>query len=509
MLTDDRKSVYADMAFNAADYVRNEAKLTDTGLSVCRMEVTQPLIVHPSKSEEDLIFRIDATFPSGTKILKLVFSSRQRDSSVANEHASCFVEFGDNILWLDQWCRMAYLITSQIELLRVRPGVHRIYQPMAFRLFSTLVKYDPRFQGMKEVFLDCENHEAVAKVVLSENLADENFFCSPYWIDSLVHISDFVMNGSDQAKNQGFVYITHGWESMRFGETLRPGIEYQAYVRMRPIGPKMVGGDVWIMRDGVVLGLMQTLKFQQVPKVVLGLLLKSDPGRQNVSNSGIAKPSRAVKSESYHVLSPALMDLTSPQDRTMQLTKVTKDIVAEELGLDVLTLNGSDKLSGLGVDSLLSFALVARLRETLGIDIHHSTLQEYDTIDRLVEFLQRLITPAPERHEPNPRLQRLSMPPATHDELVQASIYMSPKADILPKIKSLIAKEMCVAESDLGHHVDLLSLGMDSLMSLMILSTIGETTSLMLPPNFFLDHPTMASIETYVLSDSDSSSASS
>ena len=78
---------------------------------------------------------------------------------------------------------------------------------IVYKLFSTLVDYSPNYQGIQEVVLDSDNLKATAHV--SFGVGDKGFYFNPCWVDSLGHITGFIMNGNDniQLKDQVFVNI--------------------------------------------------------------------------------------------------------------------------------------------------------------------------------------------------------------------------------------------------------------------------------------------------------------
>jgi hypothetical protein len=81
--------------------------------------------------------------------------------------------------------------------------------------------------------------EAAAIVKLDDRGTDSAFLYSPYWIDLLIHISGFVMNGNGTLDHAG-VYITDGWETLRLAGALDSNQRYQTYVRMLPDGKNIV-----------------------------------------------------------------------------------------------------------------------------------------------------------------------------------------------------------------------------------------------------------------------------
>ena len=65
-------------------------------------------------------------------------------------------------------------------------------------------------------------------------------------------------------------------------------------------------------------------------------------------------------------------------------------------------------------------------------------------------------------------------------------------------IRKIIATELGVPASDLHDAIDLAEVGCDSLMSLLILSTLKSELGLVLPPSFFIDCATVAELRTYL-----------
>jgi naphtho-gamma-pyrone polyketide synthase len=116
------------------------------------------------------------------------------------------------------------------------------------------VEYDESYKGMNEVILDSENLEATARV---EFQVDEgNFHRNPFWIDSLGHLSGFVMNANDSTP-AGDVYVNHGWESMKCSRKFSSKKIYDTYVKMQPIGGNKYSGDVYVFEGEDIVAVYQ------------------------------------------------------------------------------------------------------------------------------------------------------------------------------------------------------------------------------------------------------------
>ena len=75
--------------------------------------------------------------------------------------------------------------------------------------------------------------EAVADITLSTQKGG-TWTVPPYFIDSVAHLAGFIMNVSDAIDTKANYCVTPGWRSMRFARPLVPGGKYRSYVKMIP-----------------------------------------------------------------------------------------------------------------------------------------------------------------------------------------------------------------------------------------------------------------------------------
>lgn len=210
--------------------------------NVRNMTTSSPLIVDLNRTSVEpqtlgIEARIDLNLGSSGVVIR---SSNSENAEKAIEYARCLVAFESELDWKNEWARFEHLINSRVDVLTQSPDVSKIQEGMAYKLFSTLVQYGPKYRGMREVILDSKSLEATARVCCRSTEEDGSFFMSPYLIDNLCHISGFVMNGNDTT-DANDVYLSHGWESMRLCNQLALGETYQVYVKMQPLpGSKMM-----------------------------------------------------------------------------------------------------------------------------------------------------------------------------------------------------------------------------------------------------------------------------
>ena len=255
---------------------------------------------------------------------------------------------------------------------------------MAYKLFKALVDYGEKFQGMKTVTLDGSEFEATAMVKFNAGPGDGTFNQSPYYIDSVAHISGFIVNSQCDGNKECF--ISHGWQSMRIAEKLDPAKTYRSYVKMQPvIGSKgVVAGDVYVFNtEDKVIGVVGGLKFQRLPRAVLNTFMKAPSKGAAPTKAAASAPAPApATSRPAPVKKAAAIEVPkaksakkaaapkppkAPKVKAPASNMVTKcfDIIAQEIDCDQSELNDGVQWADLGVDSLLSLTISGRLREDL------------------------------------------------------------------------------------------------------------------------------------------------
>ncbi|KAI4285251.1 MAG: hypothetical protein L6R38_000788 [Xanthoria sp. 2 TBL-2021] len=233
-------SLYADMALSVGEHVYKLLHPDEptAQMNVYNMEVMKPFVAEPTAKGQ--IICLSATAHLATNKAHLIFSSGS-GKSIA-EHARYHVEYGSGVTWLTEWQRNAYLIKDRIESLKTAA---------------------PELEGTSHVIFQA-----------TESDGERQY--SPYFIDSVAHLAGFIINANDTLDSSRQVYISHGWESMRFAHPLQATKTYQSYVKMQPISPDMMSGDVCVLDGDRIIGLVGALKFQCNPRRLLNTLL---PGR--------------------------------------------------------------------------------------------------------------------------------------------------------------------------------------------------------------------------------------
>ena len=256
-------SLYADMAFTIARYMLQANGLSsDLGLDCADMKIDRPLVADPCSKPQ--LLRVSASADWTLDNISMSFFTLDI-ASQRTSHATCVIKItrASAKIWLQQWKRSSHLIRGRIAFLRksVEDGdAHRLKQSLAYRLFTSIVTYEDRYQGMAEVVLNSRDLEATAQVTFQ--ISDEGFCWNPCWIDSLGHIAGFVMNCNEYLESAESVYINHGWSNMRCVSRIEYGKTYQTYNKMHPEDDKgrMYTGDTYILEDDTVVAIFEGVR---------------------------------------------------------------------------------------------------------------------------------------------------------------------------------------------------------------------------------------------------------
>jgi naphtho-gamma-pyrone polyketide synthase len=254
--------VYADIAFTLGAYLRAlKPDSKHSSMDVCDMLVKKPLIAKDEGSSQ--YFRVSATADWATQTARMLYYSVNAKGEKTVDHAKCTVRYGNPDEWVKEWNRMSFLVKIRVSGLvqGINSGQsHKIKRGIVYRLFATLVDYGQSFRGMDEVILNSSNLEAMARVTFQTSETENNFHSNPYWLDSMGHISGFVMNASDKFNPKEQAFINHGWESWRYSKKLLPGKTYTTYVMMQSESGTMYSGNVYMFEGNDLIGCCQGVK---------------------------------------------------------------------------------------------------------------------------------------------------------------------------------------------------------------------------------------------------------
>lgn len=287
---------------------------------------------------------------------------------------------------------------------------NRFTNSMAYLLFgSSLVEYAPKYRGMQSVVM--HGLEAFADIELTKEKSG-TWTVPPYFIDSVAHLAGFIMNVSDTMNTKTHYCVTPGWKSMRFAKPLVARAKYRSYVKMIPTveNPNAFYGDVYILQDDVVIGMVGGIEFHQYPRILLSRFFSApdDPKAPPIAVAGgQSKPAAAVPAPNpvpVTTPTPAPTSIPAPAPTPAPASAPTAkpgsgvsadstagkalQIIADEAALDLEDLDDEASVAGLGIDSLMSLVIAEKFREQLGITVSGSLFLEFPTIRDLRVWLE-------------------------------------------------------------------------------------------------------------------------
>lgn len=418
-------------------------------MDVANLNVVKGLVAQKYIKTPQLI-RVSAEISDvSSGVAQLKWYNVNADGSTEEPFATAQLFYGDSGEWLNTWSSMTHLIKSRVEALQSMCNegrATRFSHTMAYRLFANnLVDYADKYRGMQSVVL--HELEAFADVVLS-NERSGTWTIPPQYIDSVAHLAGFIMNCSDAMDTQKNFCVTPGWKSMRFATKLEAGARYQSYVKMIPTAedPSVFMGDVYIMQNDRVVGMVGGITFRKYPRILLDRFFSPPDAahsRSSTTKPAVAAPAKAAPSQppaaaqpraSFTVQvspasdgtssgastpqetlwssassescsqpptpnnaavskpeapgskPPATITLEAPAAENSTVSKAM-ELIAKEAALDVEDLVGDASFASLGVDSLMSLVIAEKFRDELGVQVSGGLFLEYPTIDDLKSWL--------------------------------------------------------------------------------------------------------------------------
>ncbi|MCJ1382994.1 hypothetical protein MMC17_006107 [Xylographa soralifera] len=414
-------SIWADMALTVGEYLyrRVVAKAKDVHMDVANMEVLHAQVAQRDTSSSQML-QVEARMDLSTQATMIRWYNVSNSGIRADDSfASATVRYEDHAIWQMEWERVTHLVKGRIDMLSQMAAdgsANKLSKNMAYTLFKNVVDYSDKYRGMRSVVL--HDYEAYADITLVPE-RHGTWHTPPHWIDSVCHLAGLVMNGSDASNTQDFFYVTPGWDNFRLAEPLKPGVSYRSYVRMFPFAGEanMHAGDVYILRDNAIIGMMRQMKFRRVPRVLMDQFFSPSDAKSKKSASASESTSAPALSKSVLSAPTLLPKMQKPTttisaacEPTPQLkalvpapeapspTPTAEDdgvvpecmrLITQETGLDLSELTDDASFVALGVDSLMSLVLSEKFRSALQLEVKSSVFLEYRNIGEFKKYLEQ------------------------------------------------------------------------------------------------------------------------
>ncbi|KAL9094354.1 MAG: hypothetical protein Q9165_003495 [Trypethelium subeluteriae] len=434
-------SIHGDIAYTLCGYLYRKIhpKAKDVGMNIANLAVTKGLVAQSNTKIPQLIQVTAATTDANSNGVDLTWQNVDNDGNIHEPFATAKVFFGNAAEWLSSWSPIVHLIQSRVEALEslaAEGTANRFSRNMAYTLFaSNLVDYAEKYRGMQSVVM--HGLEGFADVQLTTKEGG-GWTVPPYFIDSVAHLAGFIMNCSDAMDTQNNYCVTPGWKSMRFAKPLVPGAKYRSYVKMIPTveDPSTYFGDVYVMQDSVIMGVVSGIQFRRYPRILLSRFfsppdkMAAMEGKPKVAASHasqVSAPAAAKTAASEPRQTPSRHDSahsdgnkqskpvpvtipTGASDPPRDTAPVATDdatgssiesaaasgsiaakalmLIAKEAALEISELGDDVSFGNLGIDSLLSLVIAEKFRKELDVKVGSSLFLDYPTIGDLRKWLE-------------------------------------------------------------------------------------------------------------------------
>ncbi|KAI1412620.1 polyketide synthase [Hypoxylon sp. FL1857] len=527
-------SVYADMALTLGRHLVNRQHNSSSNkqVDVSNLTISKALIVK-TEGPQLLQGHAEVDWTKNEAVMKFVsFDSKGK----LQEHARCTILFTDLSL-LTRFQNESASIKARMQNLRqgiAKETAARFNRPMVYRMIRPLAQFHDDYRAIDEVVLDSTTLEASASVSFGGIKKGGQFALHPAIIDAFTQSCGFTMNCNDHTNLDTEVYMNHGWGRFQVFGDVHYDRPYTSYTRMSEGKDGLWHGDVAIFDGETIVAAFEKIAIQCVPRRVLRVILSiesgiksknaaSAPTRTSSTPTKTIKTVKAVETRTETQTIPA----TTPQVPSLSTSKFSTalQIISEESGVPLAELTDSSDFADFGVDSLLGLTISARFREELDLDIGSDAISiTYPTIGDLRALFGPVEAPVEvpairiEEHRPSQPIQKHSPAPAV--KAVEEALATSGVYEVLTsknqysgvdfdRVLSIVSEESGIPIEELTDDTYFTDTGVDSLLSLVIVSRFREELELDIPmDSLFVDCPTVADLRSALLDPLSSSSSS-
>ena len=426
------QSIWCDIALTLGEYLYKKMvpKAKEVYMNVSCLDVLHAQIAHDDRTIAQLL-QMEASIDLPLKKTQINFYNVDNEGIRTDEpYATVTVKYEDLEAWQAEWKRVTHLVTGRVEALdgmATAGTASKVSKDMAYTLFKNVVDYADKYRGMQSVTLN--EHEAYANISLDPD-RHGTWHTPPHWIDSIFHLGGFIMNGSDASNTKDFFYVTPGWGSARLARPLAPGKGYRSYVKMAPMDEvNMYSGDVYVMQDGEIMGMMCQMKFRQVPRILMDRFFSAPAATKGSSatsngnvpaSKGTLKTSGTTTRDLTNHTATTTETVAAPTTAINGMQKVVEEevpavdaaavapgsdtvsaaqesgpiadalnLIATETGLELTELRDEASFVELGVDSLMSLVLSEKFKSQLNLDVKSSVFLECSCLADLKDYLSQ------------------------------------------------------------------------------------------------------------------------
>ncbi|KAI0746500.1 ketoacyl-synt-domain-containing protein [Daedaleopsis nitida] len=266
-------------------------------------------------------------------------------------------------------------------------------------LFPQVVTYSKAFHSIKTIAIHSARGAAYAVVQLprSKPTLAGPVVLDPIFADTLLHVAGFFLNFTYGMNGREACICSQVDKVKLLHELFDPTAQYGVYTSVVLAEENVVVADVYALElddpRRRVIACLKRVRFRKVPMASLTRILKATAGRSSVVHSAPAsapmktspRPTKTAPAASppqrQGAPAPAAKESEDLQDDVIDIISETSGLGRKDIAMDA-------QLSHLGIDSLMIWELVSRLRAILpedAVDTH--TLASASTVKDLVHIV--------------------------------------------------------------------------------------------------------------------------
>lgn len=431
-----------------------------------------------------------------------------------------------------RWWKLQKLLAEKISTIKDKG---ELFSP---KLIYKTLGVDPTTTTMSihSAYLDCQSSEAVVCNTIRTHTSAVGQIALPQLLSSLEEIARWFVGDKPSSADGKLTFI--GVDELLIcadwlDSLTRPAgasVSYTAY-----ISQSHTDGSLRASTDGLELDILILDGMHKVVGELSRLRLAK-------CNSTAKKTTSKCASESTLALSSGLKTVSGSfpvqepveqhkeprstsakpvagrqSSRAMGLHAKVLDVLASELGVAVEEMKPTVKFADLGLDSLMSLVCISTLETmNLGLDIPQSLFMECDSPAELLQFIREQVsdgtdvgqlgpdesTNATEQVQGSDAVVQLSPSANAAETQLTATTGQGSSAveEAMKAIRCTVETELGVDLGSIDEDANLADLGMDSLMSLLVLGNLSGTLPIELPSSLFMDCSSLGEIRSFMTS---------
>ncbi len=187
-----------------------------------------------------------------------------------------------------------------------------------------------------------------------------------------------------------------------------------------------------------------------------------------------------------------------PSDDLSAVAATLRTLLANELHLGESDIDDHTQFIDLGMDSISGVTWIRRINERYGTSIDATKVYSHPTLAQLSRHVQDELGALSPAIIPSPANETAADHSAPHAPVVAQVVARDGLSDVAAVLRSLLAAELHLGESDIDEHTQFIDLGLDSISGVTWIRRINEHYGTSIDATKVYSHPTLAQLSRHV-----------